>query len=262
MRPLDPSLLAALRALVRGLEAADVKFCVIGALVPEFLLDEKPMQLTRDADAVVVLQSLNDFDLLKGTLATSGFRPTPLVIRMRHEEGGVVDILPYSHALAPEGTLELPGDPSFNVAGFDQLFASAVHFEIETGLRIPLAPLSLYVLLKLVAFSDRHQPKDLGSVLHCLRQYEEASDRRYGLEHDRTLVPFEMTTAYLLGLDGRPVQDASLRNVVPSVLDQLVDPGSSAVEIAGRTEGRLLLERDHRQEIVDLFRWFRLGAGL
>jgi hypothetical protein len=48
---------------------------------------------------------------------------------------------------------------------------------IEGGPTLPLVPRPLYVLLKLVAFSDRHAGKDLGSVLHCLEQLIEDDER-------------------------------------------------------------------------------------
>lgn len=43
----------------------------------------------------------------------------------------------------------------FNMAGFGQVVPHALPTEIEGGPTLPLAPLSLYALLKLVAFSDQ-----------------------------------------------------------------------------------------------------------
>ena len=42
MRRADPLVTGALADLARGLRALEVDFCVIGALVPELLLDEAP----------------------------------------------------------------------------------------------------------------------------------------------------------------------------------------------------------------------------
>ena len=67
-------------------------------------------------------------------------------------------------------------------------------------------------------------------MLHCLRHYREDDDARYGLEHEGELVPFEFTSAYLLGLDaasvrtvGRGVNSSAARPV-----RQLPTPPSSA----------------------------------
>ena len=102
----------------------------------------------------------------------------------------------------------------FNMAGFGHVVPNAVSTPIEGGPNLPLAPLPLYVLLKLVAFSDRKAAKDLGGVLLCLEHYVEDAKRRYGVDHDGEGVPFEYTCAYLLGVNGQRFLDASLSNTV------------------------------------------------
>ena len=49
--------------------------------------------------------------------------------------------------------------------------------------------------------------------LHCLRFYEEEADRRYGLEHNNQFVPFEFTTAFMLGQDSKPFAEDALAAV-------------------------------------------------
>ncbi|MEK6630333.1 MAG: hypothetical protein AABY89_06330, partial [Acidobacteriota bacterium] len=130
------------------------------------------------------------------------------------------------------------------------------------GPTLPLAPLPLYVLLKLVAFNDRKEPKDLAGVLHCLEHYLEGDERRYGVEHDGEGVPFEYTCAYLLGVDAEPFLDEPLSQTVTAVLGRFSDPDAEVVGIVAREQGRFLVEDEHRIEIFELFRWYRLGAGL
>ncbi len=52
MATIDPALEPALSALVRGLRELGVPFCVVGALVPQLLLDTTPTSRTNDADVV------------------------------------------------------------------------------------------------------------------------------------------------------------------------------------------------------------------
>ena len=261
MSDLDPVLIAALTDLVTGLESLGLRFCVIGALIPQLLLDEQPRRLTNDADAVVAIETLEEFERLKEQFTKFHFNPTRLPFRLRHDGGGVVDILPYSHAVAPDDTLRLGNDITFNVAGFGQLFDSAVVVD-TCGLAIPVAPIPLYVLLKLAAYKDRKAPKDLGSVLHCLRYYEEEAERRYGLEHDGQFVPFEFTTAFMLGQDAKPFTEDVLARVAAEVLAEFSDVDSVGVDRAAREEGRLHVEPEHQEEIVALFGWFQKGFGL
>ena len=54
----DPLVTGVLADLARGLRALEVEFCVIGALVPELLLDVAPRRMTKDADVTVLVESL------------------------------------------------------------------------------------------------------------------------------------------------------------------------------------------------------------
>ena len=104
------------------------------------------------------------------------------------------------------------------MAGFRHVVPNAVATAIDDGPTLPLAPLALYALLKLVAFDDRKAPKDLAGVFHCFQHYLKDDERRYGAEHDGEGVPYEYTGAYLLGVDGRPFLDAELAGTVVKVL--------------------------------------------
>jgi predicted nucleotidyltransferase len=107
MPRLEPALLSVVTDLERGLRALGVPFAVVGALVPERLLDARPARMTNDADVTVAVESLADFEALKGRLAAFGLSRTRVPHRLRHESGGLADILPFSHAIAPNGRLEL-----------------------------------------------------------------------------------------------------------------------------------------------------------
>lgn len=173
-----------------------------------------------------------------------------------------VDILPVGENLAPAGRLNLGVGFDFNMAGFVHVVPNAIEISIEEGPTLPVAPLPLYALLKLVAFTDRRAPKDLGSVLHCLEHYLEDDDRRYGVDHDGTGVPYDYTCAYLLGVDGQPFLDAPLRQTVPTILDRFDEPDADVVGIATAEKGRLYVDDEQRAVTFELFRWYRLGTGL
>jgi predicted nucleotidyltransferase len=125
MASVDPLVLGVLSDLAKGLRALDVEFCVIGALVPDVLLGAAPRRLTNDADAAVVVETLDQFDRLKEHLAAFGFAPTSRAYRLTHRGGGWVDLLPYSKALVPTGRLELTGDLSFNRQGLTSSYPAA-----------------------------------------------------------------------------------------------------------------------------------------
>lgn len=73
MPRLEPGLLRVITDLERGLRTLGVPFAVVGALVPELLLEARPARMTNDADVAVAVESLADFETLKGQHASFGF---------------------------------------------------------------------------------------------------------------------------------------------------------------------------------------------
>ena len=262
MARLDPTLLPVVVDLERGLRELGVPFGIVGALVPELLLDAPPARMTTDADVMVVVQTLEEFEGLKDQLAQYGFERTRLAHRLRHASGGVLDLLPYSASIAPGERLQLDQDTVLNMAGFRHVVPHAVSIALEGGPTVPVAPLPLYVLLKLVAFSDRRAPKDLGSVLHCLEHYLEDDERRYGVEFGGAGVPYEYTCAHLLGLDAKPLLDHAISDSVQSVLARFDAPDAQLVGIAAAERGRAFVDDELRAHVFDLFRWYRHGLGI
>ena len=262
MARIDPTLVPVVTDLARGLRQLGVPFGMIGALVPELLLDARPARMTNDADVVVVVQTMADLETLKDRLAAYGFERTRVPHRLRHTTGGLLDMLPYSESIAPDGRLKLQDGVVFNMAGLRYVVPHAVPTPVEGGLTLPLAPLPLYALLKLVAFSDRKAAKDLGGVLHCLEHYLENDERRYGVEFGGSGIPYDYTCAHLLGLDARPFLDDSSSSTVKAVLDQLDDPDAELIGTAAAEGGQIYLEDQRRTQVFELFRWYRLGTGL
>jgi predicted nucleotidyltransferase len=262
MPRIEPRLIPLLTDLERGLRELEIPFGIVGALVPELLLNVRPLRMTNDVDVTVVVESLTDFEALKDRLGSYGFERTRTPHRMRHVRGGLLDLLPFSEAITPGGRLRLEEGFDFNMAGFGKVVPHAVATLIDGGLTLPLAPLPLYVLLKLVAFDDRSAPKDLSGTLHCLRNYLGNDERRYGVECGGESVPFEYTSAYLLGVDARIFLDASLDLAVTRVLDLFGDPDSEVIGTLAREDGRPPNEESYRTVTFEFFHWFRLGTGL
>ena len=125
MSRIEPTLVPVVIDLERGLRELGIPFGIVGALVPELLLDARPARMTNDADVTVVVQSLADFETLKDRLAAFGFAPTRLPQRMQHRSGGLVDLLPFSESIAPDGRLNLEEGFVFNMAGFGQVVPHA-----------------------------------------------------------------------------------------------------------------------------------------
>ena len=257
MPSLDPALEPVVAALVHGLRALSVPFCIIGALVPELLLETRPESRTNDADVVVIVPDLAAFAEVKHHLAQEpyNFVETALPHRLRRRGGGLVDVIPYSRELSPDGVLRLEPDVVMNTAGLDRVIGAAIHVRLDSGVEIPVVPLRLFVLLKLVAYSDRNLTKDLEAVEHVLRHYANDDDRRWGLVYEEQLVEFDYGPAYLLGVDGKLFLGPELVATLTPVLAALSDASTGMAR-------RRIDDAAWRPDFKDLLLWYRRGLGL
>ena len=223
----DPLVTGVLADLARGLRALEVEFCVIGALVPELLLDVAPRRMTKDA-ASPSCRSLAHFERVSVTSSRSGsHRP---VAASAHASGRRMGGSPPVQPLACANRSPADVAPgNLERGGFRRARAQRDRRHDRSRRHSSGGARPAHVLLKLVAYGDRKERKDLASVLHCLRHYREDDDARYGLEHEGELVPFEFTSAYLLGLDARPFVP-SVATSIRQLLDQfdIPTPPSSA----------------------------------
>ena len=96
MPRIEPGLVPVVTDLERGLRELGVPFAIVGALVPELLLDARPARMTND-DATIVVQALP----ISRTQAICGSASLArLPHRMQHRSGGLVDLLPFSESIA------------------------------------------------------------------------------------------------------------------------------------------------------------------
>jgi hypothetical protein len=132
MPRIDPGLVPVITHLERGLREVRVPFAIVGALVPELLLEARPAQMTNDADVTVFIQSFADFETLQDRLAAFGFTRTRVPHRMQHTSGGLVDLLPFSaqsHLMGVSSSKKV----IFNMARFSQVVPHALPTKIEGG---------------------------------------------------------------------------------------------------------------------------------
>lgn len=142
------------------------------------------------------------------------------------------------------------------------MLPNVVQVPVTAELTVPVTPLPLYVLLKLVAFGDRKEPKDLVSVLHCLRHCSKDDDRRYGLDHNHEPVLFEPPNGVPARPGRPPIPGHAAFGCRVGLLDEFAGPDAAVVAAAAREEAGFFVGDDRRQDVFDLFRCFHLGAGL
>lgn len=210
---LDPELVAAISQLVRFFDDNRIRFIMIGAVVPQILIDLREenglgfgARRTADVDCSVQVGSWEEYFRIRDTLMTQGFRSVSGEPEHRLYCGNIpVDILPYGEDMLVGSTLVWPDSGSrMNMSGFDTMFELAKPERIGEGLSVPVVPLPLAVYSKVTAFLDCRRPKHLTDIIYMLAHYEEAtiSNRRYEPALPVALA-YELRGAYLLGMDLR-----------------------------------------------------------
>ncbi len=267
---MDPKTIEALRILAHVLSREGRRFALIGATVPQIVLDFSGSfggRETRDVDAVAEVQDWDDFARIREQLLQQGFREG----RVAHElwlDEVQIDLIPFSPALVENGKLSWPyGDSVMTACGFQEALECASDREVAPGLTLPVVPIPGLVLTKIVAYLDRPEERvrDLVDMLYCFERYEQTKDtsRRFdyaGAEVEGKPLTYEEAGAYLLGAEvARLAKPNSLR-VMQQFLAKLPDQYARPIAQIVAEEHRLLDSEERRSVVYRLFRVF--GAGL
>jgi predicted nucleotidyltransferase len=115
-----------------------------------------------------------------------------------------VDVLPAGpHPAA--GEIVWPGTGArMNLTGIRLALETGRQLEVEPGFRIPVAPVPVLALLKMISYLDRpaERERDLHDLAHILENHVPPDDeRRFAPEALDAEVPFEHASAFLLGHD-------------------------------------------------------------
>ncbi len=262
---IDTETKSALEILHRVLEEEGIQACLVGAIVP-YLCLALPLGLTiretADIDSVVRVQSWEQFERLKKRLVECGFSFGREPHRMLYGEHTIIDLLPYGPRLIKNGHL-IWGESgkSMNVAGFRMLFSHAKPQTIAPEMEWLVAPLPLFVILKILCYEDRFYPRDLADIIFCLIHYEEdiENSRRFELVGNVSGLNWDVAGAYLLGTESKKFIEPSISIVVRAFLNRFVSPEVPEIDIALRELGTVLPEDSDREQIYLLFEWFSKG---
>jgi len=178
---LDAATLALLKAVAKVAAELDMAWMVTGAAGRVLLLEGvyglPQGRATRDVDLGIMVASWDRYRALVDRLRRDDrFQPDPKQLqRLRFGDEGLLDLVPFGGIESADRTIHWPPDNDFamSVIGFREAYADTVSVKLG-GLNVPvISPVGL-VLLKLVAWSERHlaQPrKDAADMAYVLRHY-------------------------------------------------------------------------------------------
>jgi predicted nucleotidyltransferase len=149
-----------------------------------------------------------------------------------------------------------------NVAAFSHVFARSIVIEIEPGFSIRVPSLAGLVILKLFAWLDRRDAKDVQDLRRILETYTDAGnvDRLYDEEpKELELLGFDtvLAGAYLLGKDAQRIGDPQLLTNLSKVLH-----GENATELVLQVARTMSIFEDRTEASSALLGCLFRGMGL
>lgn len=264
MPKIEGDLAEALRLLRDYFERKEIPFALVGALVPALLLSaEVGTRETRDADHVIKLASWAEWEAVIADLVKLGFTRGggEQEHHLYYRQSAEIDLIPYGVTSGPEEVLIWRKSGNrMNMTGFSDVFRYARPTEVTQGLTLPVVPLWLFAVLKVIAYLDRKFPRDLHDLIYVLDQYELAdqSSRRFDLAGDVEGVTYETAGAYLLSRDVRENASDKALELVKGFVAPITDEHHKVINTILREENRLYSE-ERRQSVYRLIQGFRKG---
>ncbi len=265
MPKIEGDLAKALSVLRDYFAEKQIPFALVGALVPALLLSsEVGARETRDADHVIKLASWEDWEAVIADLINLGFTRGRGEQEHRLYYGTAeIDLIPYGITNGPgEVLIWRKSGNQMNMTGFADVFQYAVLMEVTPGVTLPVVPLWLFAVLKVIAYLDRKFPRDLYDLVYVLEQYESSGkgSRRFKIVTEVADMTYETAGAYLLGCDVGKYASQKATALVKSFVGQVADEYHAVVNTILRQENRLDSDT-RRQAVFKLVEGFRKGLA-
>lgn len=274
-RPVDPFTRRILKLIDGLLRTAGTPYMLVGATARDLLLyhvyGHSITRATYDLDFAIHLNSWEQFANVKQLLlGVPGFTDKGRIKQRLYYQPPdvsfetVIDIIPFGKLEAADRTIAWPPDADvvMNVAAFSDVFTSLLVVEVEEGLLIPVPSLAGLVVLKLFAWLDRRDGKDVQDIRRLLETYTDAGnvDRLYEEEADELeLVGFDtvLAGAYLLGKDAQRATAPNIRNKLSTALS-----GKNIAALVPQIARTMSTLEDRTESAATLLREFFRGFGL
>jgi len=247
---MDFSAKSELGYLARIVEALDeaapeLDWLLVGALARDLHLQHahgiKIERATTDVDFAIAVRDWKDFYRIRSALLDTGnFGPVSGVEHQIVFDGvSRIDLVPFGGVESPDRTISWPpeGSPVMNVVGFSEALRTANRVELPFGQSVLVVCLPMLLLLKLMAWRDRHVRRpgvDAGDILLILRNYTECGNfERMAEQHsdlmERPDFDYETSGSVLVGRDLTCLLSEAAGDS-PRALEQALDIVSSQLQ--------------------------------
>lgn len=252
---LDAATFALLKAVAKAAAELKIEWMVTGAAGRVLLLEGvyglPQGRATRDVDLGIMVASWDQYRALVDRLRRDGrFQPDPKQLqRLRFGDEGLLDLVPFGEIESANRTIHWPPDNDFamSVIGFREAYADTVSVKLD-GLNVPVISPAGLVLLKLVAWSERHraQPrKDAADLAYVLRHFgailtEQALFDEYFDAVEASGFDVDLAASRVLGRKIATLAEQDTRAFVLSLLEGELRHGTDSLlarEISGQLGG-------------------------
>lgn len=250
-----------LAELVADLRAAAPAWepLLIGAIARDLLLyhahNITVRRATEDIDIAFAVADWEEFSRLRGALlGSTHFKAhNSMTHRFFHRQHRQIDVVPFGGLELPDGTIAWPprGDEVMKVVGFRDALASAMDAMLPKGQRVLVVSLSMLVVLKLVAWSERHAwapGKDAEDLFLILKNYLDAGNQSRLYDEAPQLLDlndfhYERAGAWLAGHDAAAAvrKNAAERTRTPDLIFEILTAESDPdgpLRLVGEVGGR------------------------
>lgn len=197
------------------IDSLEVPMLLIGAQARMLIFDSQYQvqgRATKDWDVAVKLDNWERYNLLISIMTTGQnplFEKTKVIHKFIHIETELeVDVIPFGDISKPNQEINWPDGNQMNILGLEEAFVNTELIIID-NIEIRVADIDAFIALKLLAWNNRREKKDLKDIITVLRKSpnEEDQDRVYDEFFDEIIEGrFEVDEAAIIFI-GRNIQN-------------------------------------------------------
>jgi predicted nucleotidyltransferase len=197
------------------IDSLEVPMLLIGAQARILIFDSQYKvqgRATKDWDVAVKLDNWERYNLLISTMTTGQnplFKKTRVIHKFIHIETELeVDVIPCGDISKPKQEINWPDGNQMNILGLEEAFTNTEIIIID-NLEIRVADIDAFIALKLLAWNNRKENKDLKDIITVLLKSpnEEDEQRVYDEFIDEIIEGrFEVDEAAIIFI-GRNIQN-------------------------------------------------------
>jgi predicted nucleotidyltransferase len=197
------------------IDSLEVPMLLIGAQARILIFDSQYKvqgRATKDWDVAVKLDNWERYNLLITTMTTGQnplFKKTRVIHKFIHIETELeVDVIPFGDIGKPKEEINWPDGNQMNILGLEEAFTNTELIVID-NIEIRVADIDAFIALKLLAWNNRRENKDLKDIITVLRKSpnEEDVQRVYDEFVDEIIEgKFEVDEAAIIFI-GRNIQN-------------------------------------------------------